>query len=44
MNPYNLFSARGIAIQEVDIEDYSDPGAAQNDTADRLKRLKGLRM
>src|SRR5262245_57182160 len=43
-NAFNAFSARGLATHEIDVEDSSDSRIAQNDVADRLERLKGLRM
>src|SRR5262249_61549331 len=43
-NAYNAFSARGIAMQEIDIEDSSDSNDAQNDMSKRLKRMKKVTM
>src|SRR5262245_34676544 len=40
---YNAFSARGAAT-EIEIEDSGATSISQNDAADRLERLKGLRM
>jgi hypothetical protein len=40
----NAFSSRGIASQNIYIEDSSDSRIDQNDMADRLKRLERLRM
>jgi putative oligomerization/nucleic acid binding protein len=41
---FNAFSDRGLATQEIEVEDSSDSDMAQTDVADRLERLKSLRM
>jgi hypothetical protein len=41
---FNAFSARGMAAQEIDIEDSDDSRIVHDDAAERLERLKGLRM
>jgi Short C-terminal domain len=41
---YSAFSGRGVATQEIDIEDSSHSLISQNDAADRLERLKRLHM
>jgi Short C-terminal domain len=41
---YNAFSDRGLVSQEIEVEDSSDYDMAEDDVADRLERLKSLRM
>ena len=41
---FNAFSASGLATEEIEVEDSRDSHIAQNDPADRLERLKSLRM
>jgi hypothetical protein len=41
---FNAFSDRGLATQEIEIEDAGDSDMVHDDVADRLERLKSLRM
>jgi len=41
---FNAFSSSGLATEVIEVDDSSDSHIAQNDLANRLERLKSLRI